>query len=434
MEYLPNRRAWRRPAAWLASAVLLAALALPAAHALLQPFAFNQFYILRLEARHGVLSPASAAAGLRSAYASGTNALLRRPARQVPAWTDTLGMFRHVFEWLPGYAVVYPTEGFYYFRAEMGGRSVAGNLRLADLDRGRITFAYFDRKTLETLWTTVDSADGLRVRRRSPWRYEVEFGGRTVTFRLSDAGSRPPRRLALLPEEELVGQVHDESGMRFFLLFNRATDSFYYVLNDERGTVDRFADAGRSFVVGRRTGFLFYHDRRHERKVLVGVDVENVLLNTYLDGPPDQVPFRARLRERVYRAYPGMRAGPDIDETGVMVSDTGWARVAVAPLNVYGAVPDMVAYLLPSEPERLPPSVLWTYLTKETWNSPEWLAEVDDQLHREGKPPLAKPAWYVLMQRGEYPDRRRLRPTAAGLRPAGAPAPGPAEAPRPAGG
>lgn len=43
-------------------------------------------------------------------------------------------------------------------------------------------------------------------------------------------------------------------------------------------------------MIGKRTGFVYYSDRRLERKTLIGVHEENVRVNNYFDGPFDQLP------------------------------------------------------------------------------------------------------------------------------------------------
>ena len=46
----------------------------------------------------------------------------------------------------------------------------------------------------------------------------------------------------------------------------------------------------KRITVGRRTGFAFYLDHALARRILIGVEKSNALLNTYLDGPFDQLP------------------------------------------------------------------------------------------------------------------------------------------------
>lgn len=332
-------------------------------------------------------------------------------------------MFGYVFDRVPGYSVAYPTEGFYYFQMTLGDRQVTGNLRLADLDSGKLTFAYFDARTLETSWTVVDETHGLSVKKHSDHLYTVGYGGRNVRFKLTDVAEKPPRRIRLLDEEAFVGQVYDESGVRFFLLFNDATDSFYYVLNDERGPTERLRPAGTHFLIGERTGFVYYDDPEFNRRVLVGLDYGEVATNTFLDGPPDQVPFRVNVRERLYRAYPGYALGTGVDPTGVTTRDGEWARVAIAPLHRYVSVPDLVDYLAAIVEATEPGSIRWSALTKERWNTVTWLEQVRADLAAEGKP-FRMPAWALLLADGRFPYLTPIVPVNEDPDADGAPSPG----------
>lgn len=379
---------------WIGNAAVLSVLAPLLAHALLPPVRFNQFMLQRLEVRYGLVDFEMMVDGLRSAHGSGLRSLWPKRERRPPVFTDPKAVFRYVFDWTPPFAQVYPTEGYYYFETRFGERTVSGSIRVADLDIGLLSFAYFDRRTLESHWTVIDELDGLAIEKHSDYGYSVSFNGRTVRFKLTDIGERPPTRLPLHPTEDFVGQVYDESGIRFFLLFNREMESFYYVLNDEKGTTDHLTPAGGPFLIGRRTGFLFYDDddATFDRRILVGVDAAEVLTNTFLDGPPDQVPFRARIRERVYRAYPSYRLGEGIDDTGVVEGRGEWARVAIAPLNVYTSVPGLVAALREIVDTTAPGPGRWVALTREHWNTEQWLDEVRSRLEAEGKS-FRPPAW-----------------------------------------
>ncbi|HEU4456965.1 MAG TPA: hypothetical protein VFR81_28105 [Longimicrobium sp.] len=396
----PGARRWL----WAANAAVFLAMGPLMAHGLLQRVQFNQFALQRMGLSYRTASAEMLADALRSAYGSGVHLLLDRPDGRVPAWTDTLGVFRYVFTHVPPHAVVYPSEGIYYFNARLGERRISGNIRVADLDRGELTFAYFDQRTQETIWTTVGSRQGLKVSKGSDYRYRVEFAGHEVGFELEEPSRVPPRSVGMVPQEELVANVHDESGLRFALLFNRETESFYYVLDEDRGVTDRLVPVGREYLLGRRTHFLFFADAASGRKLLVGISGRNTARNTWLDGPPDQVPFRAAIRDRLHRAYPATRLGPEIDDTGVRRGSGTWSRMVIAPLRLYASVPAAVDELERARVDGHGPSVLWTSLTREYWNTPDRLAEAERMLVEAGKPFVA-PRWFTLIAEGAIPDR-----------------------------
>jgi hypothetical protein len=56
--------------------------------------------------------------------------------------------------------------------------------------------------------------------------------------------------------------------------------------------------------MGKRTGFAFYQDGLRHRKILVGVYEANYRLNTYFDGPFDQLPDNFIEGETLRKAIP----------------------------------------------------------------------------------------------------------------------------------
>ena len=382
---------------------LAAALAPFAAHAWLQPVVFNQFVLQRLDVSYRVASAGTVGDALRSAYGSGLHLLIHRPGAEPPPWTDSTAVFAWVFDRIPPYAVVYPTEGIYYFQTRFGSRAVSGNVRLADLDRGRVTFAYFDVATRETHTAFIGPDDGLKVEKQSDHSYRVTFRGRRVHFRLEPPPASRGTAPALLAMEEEAGRIRDESGLRFVLVFNRETDSFYYLL-DEAHAPERFERVDDTqYLLGRRTAYLFFEDTTYRRKVLVGVEFQNVTRNTWLDGPPDQVPFRAPIRRRVLQAYPSVLLGPPLDETGVLLASADdWARFVIQAVHIYASPRELARQLEAVRVDGVSPSVLWTSLTKETWNTPALMAEVEGRLRGTGLVPH-RPSWVRMMEDGRIP-------------------------------
>lgn len=263
---------------------------------------------------------------------------------------DPLAVFAVVFASLDDRVRVYPTENYYYYRFHAAGTTVAGNLRLdaADRDRGILHFGYFrydengqfqDRRGVGR---ALSADDGVEVERLEPFLYAVVFRGKRVLFELNDLGFHPPRQARLRPTEEFVGPIFDESGMRFALLFDRATRHLFYVLDEDRPVPESFVPAGGGVVVGRRTGFAFYLDEANRRKVLIAVHAAGMDTNSYYDGPFDQLPDnyveRTRIRRYIESAYPHTRGR--LDPFGAYLDEEG-SRVAILAYHVYSERQDL---------------------------------------------------------------------------------------------
>lgn len=213
--------------------------------------------------------------------------------------TDMKAVLRYVVASLPDEVMVYPTENYFYFGFTDGGIRWAGNLRLdaETRDLGKIHMTYFKDFTAwqhdETDYTKVWGAeDGVTVTKVGPLAYRVGFEGRSVLFRLNDLSAVEPPPGVLLAGERYLGPVFDESGIRFFLVFRPEERQFLFVLDETVPTPDEFivSPVSDRLTLGRRTGFAFYADRMAPRQILVGVNAGATGVNSYLDGPFDQLP------------------------------------------------------------------------------------------------------------------------------------------------
>ena len=214
--------------------------------------------------------------------------------------SDPKAMFAVVLGSLPDRVKVYPTENYYYFRFFDNGMPYAGNIRLdAKLrDEAKVHFAYFPewarwlRNDPSLAYVVLGSDEGVTVERLERFVYRVSVGGKRVEFELNDLSYvRPPAEI-LGPEEKYIGPVFDESGIRFFLLFNSKRKMFHFVL-DETVPVPDLLVPGRltdRILIGTRTGFAFYRDHYFDRRILIGSYLANTLVNNHLDGPFDQLP------------------------------------------------------------------------------------------------------------------------------------------------
>lgn len=268
---------------------------------------------------------------------------------------DVMETFEHVFNALPDQVMVYPTENYFYFQFGYRGLIYAGNMRLdiKDRDQGVVHFAYFNQfedwnAELSTEYRALNAGDGVTVSKIADLVYNVVFGGKTVQFTLNDLSNVRPPAEVLGDSEIFLGPVFDESGIQFYLLFNKTEKYFSFILNEETPSAERFVpyDEDRPAVqVGMRTGFAFFRDPYRDRKILIGVYEGNVLNNNYFDGPFDQLPDNflvgAELRDAILVLYPSLDG--EIDRFGNFADQQG--RVLVNPYINYSYLSELDTFL-----------------------------------------------------------------------------------------
>ncbi len=267
--------------------------------------------------------------------------------------TDLKSVLSFVLGQLPDRVHVVPTENYYYFYFFHGGVKYAGNLRfdVGLRDRGVVAFTYF-RDT--TLWQS-DPKDyhamlgpehGVTVERAAPLTYRVSFKDRSVVFQLNDLSEVRPPDGVLATGETFLGPVADESGMRFFLVFDQALKVFHYVLDESVPMRDELiAVPGLTrFRIGRRTGFAFHRDTGRNRWLLVGVHALNIDQNNYFDGPFDQLPDNFIEGDELKQAL--VQVNPEIadriDRLGI--SPDGERRELIAPYLEYESIEHLAEF------------------------------------------------------------------------------------------
>lgn len=257
---------------------------------------------------------------------------------------DPFSVLRHILASAGNEIVVYPSEGYYYFRFQNGPRLVAGNLRfdLMDAARGQLNFAYYSDAAFGDdpvdHYSLLGPEDGIGLQTVGPFEYRLEFEGRVTRVLIYDAREELAAPKPLAPDELYVGPVFDESGVRLHMIFDQTENAFFFALNDTAPPGDTFtAYPGLPQVhLGDRTGYAFYEDANLGRWILIGVARRNIASNSYFDGPFDQLPDRFidpdRMRELMELAYPDLagRIGP----RGVYL-DASYMRTMVAPYRRY---------------------------------------------------------------------------------------------------
>ena len=233
--------------------------------------------------------------------------------------SDPKAMLTFVLESLPERVKVYPTENYYYFHFYNQGVRYAGNLRLdmMDRDKGKLHFAYFEdlqewKADAPLTYNVFDQKDGVLVEKIEPLVYRVSFGERQVVFELNDLSKVTPPAQFVTPDEKYLGPVFDDSGMRFFLVFNPKLKVFHYILDETIRIPEQFRQSNLTnrILIGVRTGFAYYLDLRMNRKILIGVFEANSRVNNYFDGPFDQLPDNFVKEDELARRDPGGRAEP----------------------------------------------------------------------------------------------------------------------------
>ncbi len=258
-------------------------------------------------------------------------------------------VFEAVFQALPAKVTVYPTESYYYFSFPHNGIVYAGNIRFDAHDQfdGKVHFAYFAeyaywRKPLDPTYKKLGPEEGLQVTKVDKFHYKISFKGKTVEFEMPDMSNIKPKPELLRSDETYIGPIWDESGVQFFLIFNKTAKTFLYLLNDKpKMDVYEPSDVSPALTVGNRSSFAFYKDKLTDRQILIGVYAGNTQLNNYFDGPFDQLPDNFiegdTLRDALLTIQPDMKGY--VDRYG---SDpSGEVRYAITNYKYYGKPNDL---------------------------------------------------------------------------------------------
>jgi hypothetical protein len=257
---------------------------------------------------------------------------------------DPKAMLTFVLESLPERVKVYPTESYYYFQFYHQGVRYAGNLRLdmMDRDKGKLHFAYFEdlqewKADAPLTYRVFDQSDGVTVEKIDFLVYRVTYGEKSVVFELNDLSKVTPPAQAITADEKFLGPVFDDSGIRFFLVFNPKLKLFHYILDETIKVPDQFRPSVYSnrILIGVRTGFAYYQDLRMNRKILIGVFEANSRVNNYFDGPFDQLPDSFvkgdELRDAILAVEPSLEG--KIDRVGGSFDGSG--RYLIGPYATY---------------------------------------------------------------------------------------------------
>jgi hypothetical protein len=276
---------------------------------------------------------------------------------------DPKAVFAYVLDNLPDRVKVYPTENYYYFRFVYDHSQYAGNIRLDPVtrDQGKVHIAY----SIDFAeWKDEDPAfhmllgkvDGVTVEKLDALVYRVSYNSKSVVFELNDLSKVVPPPNAIAADEKYIGPIFDDSAVRFFLVYNQKLKLFHYILDETVPPTDVF---NRSVItdrilIGKRTGFAFYRDHRLDRKILIGVFEGNARVNSYFDGPFDQLPDNFiqgdTLRSAILEVEP--RLAGQIDRYGS--SPDGYSRYMIAPYLHYRTEDELAIFHTCAESKKIP--------------------------------------------------------------------------------
>lgn len=239
-----------------------------------------------------------------------------------------------------------PTENYAYFKFYSKGLEWQGNMRL-ETDKGvsdKVHFAYF---VVPAPWhnqeigeyRTFDATDGVAITQNSRFEYSVAYKDTTRRFLLNDISDvdLPPQLRG--PNELYLGKAFDESGLRFYLMFDTLALEFAYILDEQDPVLDQLTELFEGepkIQVGIRSGFVFLKEDLPERTRLIGVYEDNVLRNNYFDGPFDQLPdaWDGEITVRGAFAMIDPEFAREIDKYGNFIEQEG-SRVVIAPYLSY---------------------------------------------------------------------------------------------------
>ncbi len=266
---------------------------------------------------------------------------------------DVNRVFGMVFSALRDEAKVYPTENYYYFVFSDRGRQIWGNIHFPPAEEigDYLDFAYWaygsDPKQpagSDAHYQRYGSAEGVSIKRLAPLKYSVSYRGKSVIFSLNNVAQKSPEAFPLRRDEVVVEHTFDESGYKFFLIYNEAARHFLFALDESGGLPENLPTDDGIVWIGERSGFAFYQDGG--RKILMAVNADNVARNNYFDGPFDQLSdnfvagdsFSRYLRE----AYPYAKGR--IDQYG-RFTDAVHSRLAITPYRFYNNLSELPAII-----------------------------------------------------------------------------------------
>lgn len=215
---------------------------------------------------------------------------------------DAKDVFYHLLASMEESVIVYPSEHYFYYKTNYHGKPISGTILLKEtfIDSSKVTFGYVEKYprdlSIHAYGSSIGGSgtyteeDSVYVKRQNDSLCTISFRDVSVDFHFYMPGMNPPKQVKFLPSEEFLCNGMDESGLKHGLVYNKTTNSMYWILNEDEKVPETFDKYTPEILVGKRTEFVYYNDSTMNRKILIGVSVLNVLNNNWFDGPFDQVP------------------------------------------------------------------------------------------------------------------------------------------------
>src|SRR6185437_4785656 len=163
---------------------------------------------------------------------------------------DPMDVFNFVFSSLPERVKVYPSENYYYFTFIKDGVPYDGNFRLdaSNRDQGKVIYAYSEdlaewRGETPVQHRILDESQGVKLEKVQNLVYRMTYKDKSVIFELNDLSNVKPPANALAPDEVFIGPTFDESGIRFFLVFDKKLNIFHFILDETVKVADQLEPA-----------------------------------------------------------------------------------------------------------------------------------------------------------------------------------------------
>ena len=271
---------------------------------------------------------------------------------------NPINVFEYVFDNLASEITIYPTENYYYFEFNASGNKLKGNLALfADTrDQGLLNFSYEavsiynDKDSSGTdVVMTLSQQHGVTISKVTDFRYVIAFKDKSVVVNLNNQGFTPPPETHLMSREIYVGPSFDESGLKFYLVYNNEFNHLFWILNEENHVPENFLSYNQDILIGKRTEFAFFNDTIYHRKILFGVKKENVEMNNWYDGPFDQLPDNfiqtGQVTLKDYLEYYDPSCKGKIDEYGHFIEQPGY-RIAISSYVLYTRRTELIKVMM----------------------------------------------------------------------------------------
>jgi hypothetical protein len=212
-----------------------------------------------------------------------------------PSISDIDATLLEILKRLPPEVNLQTTEQYSYFKFFDRGIEYQGNIRVEDSGSPKLYFAYFARATgwlpdPEAHLKIYKDGPTLELTKMAPFKYRASLGGTSRIFNQLDVSKDEIPPDLLKAGETYMGEVHDDSGTWFYLIYDSVANTAAYVLDEQHGAKDGLLSQKYGVLLGQRTGYAYWQEQTPNRKRLVGVYNGNVNLNNYFDGPFDQLP------------------------------------------------------------------------------------------------------------------------------------------------